>query len=112
MGQGILILSCLLWGFNLSIRLILNPFTWRIIEVLDDRNTVQVSLRIDSKNRLLVFHGLDLSGGQTKAKFDVRRFPNLESIFLKGIHKLVIQINTNSVLLHAGQCESKTKQQN
>ena len=77
--------------------------------MLDDRSTVQVSLRIDSKNQLLVFHGLDLSGGQTKAKFDVRRFPNLESIFFKGIHKLVIQINTNSVLLYAGESIDKRK---
>ena len=46
---------------------------------------------------------MDLAGGQTKAKFDIRRFPNLETIFVKGTHKLAIQVNTNSVLLHAGK---------
>ena len=67
---------------------------------------MQVSLRLDFKNKLLVFHAVDLSGGQTKAKFDVRRFPNLENVFTKGIHKLVVQINTNSVLLHAGNFQN------
>ena len=80
-----------------------NPYVWRIIEVVDSSGVVQMGLKLDMKNKLFVFNGIDLNGGNTKAKFDVRRFPKLSLIFQEGIHKIVVRINTNSVILWAGK---------
>ena len=80
-----------------------NPYVWRIIEVVDSSGVVQMGLKLDMKNKLFVFNGIDLNGGNTKAKFDVRRFPKLSLIFQEGIHKIVVRINTNSVILWAGE---------
>ena len=80
-----------------------NPYVWRIIEVVDSSGVVQMGLKLDMKNKLFVFNGIDLNGGNTKAKFDVRRFPKLSLIFQEGIHKVVVRINTNSVILWAGK---------
>ena len=80
-----------------------NPYVWRIIEIVDSTGVVQMGLKLDMKNKLFVFNGIDLNGGNTKAKFDVRRFPKLSLIFQEGIHKIVVRINTNSVILWAGE---------
>ena len=82
----------------------LNLIIWRIIEVQNEEGEVQMILKVDSRNEFLVFSALGLDGKLTKAKFDIRRFPGIKTIFQSGLHKVLLTVNSNSVILYL-DCE-------
>lgn len=66
-------------------------------------------LKLDTRSDTVVFAALGLGGRHTKAKFDTQRYPKIKQIFEEGLHKIMITVNSNSVILYADCVKIGTK---
>jgi hypothetical protein len=61
-------------------------------------------LKLDVRNNLIIFGSLGSDGKFSKAKFDGRRYAPVKKLFESGLHKILLTVNTNSVVLYV-DCE-------
>lgn len=69
---------------------LLNLCIWRVIEIKNISGDTQMIVKLDSKNKIVVFSAIGLSGKLTKAKFDTRRYSGLAK---EGFNLIELNIN-------------------
>ena len=75
---------------------ILNLCIWRVIEIKNLSGDTQMIVKLDSKNKIVVFSAIGLSGKLTKAKFDTRRYSGLAK---EGFNLIESNINSNCLII-------------